>query len=53
MAADHPAIAEAECALGVVLTLQGKPEGRLFLERSRGKYRAWGLADPVYLALMR
>jgi serine/threonine-protein kinase len=49
----HPAIAEAECALGAALAAQGKPEGRLMVERSLPRFRAWGLADPVYLALVR
>jgi len=48
--ADHPSIAEAECALGAALATQGNPEGRLLVERSWPRYRAWGLADPVYRA---
>ena len=51
MAPDHPAIAEAECGLGAALAAQGKPEGRRMVERSWRRYRAWGLADPVYIAL--
>ena len=53
MVADHPAIAEAECGLGAALLAQAKPEGRAMIERSRRRYRAWGLADPVYVALLR
>ena len=53
MAPDHPAIAEAECGLGAALAAQGKPEGRRMVERSWRRYRAWGLADPVYIALTR
>jgi len=53
MPADHPAIAEAECGLGAALAAQGKREGSVILERSSPKFRAWGLADPVYIALTR
>ncbi|HTS61030.1 MAG TPA: serine/threonine-protein kinase [Candidatus Acidoferrales bacterium] len=50
---EHPRVAEAECALGLALAAQGRPEGRKLVERKLPQYSAWGLADPVYLARMR
>jgi hypothetical protein len=52
LAAGHLAIAEAECGLGAAQAAQQKPEGRPFVERSCRRYRAWGLADPLYLKLV-
>jgi tetratricopeptide (TPR) repeat protein len=53
MPADHPAIAEAECGFGAALATQGEPEGRRIVEHCWSAYKAWGLADPVYLARTR
>jgi hypothetical protein len=53
MPTDHPAIAEAECGFGTALATQGEPEGRRIVDRCWSAYRAWGLADPVYLTRTR
>src|SRR5262249_10887034 len=50
---EHPAIAEAECSYGLALSVQGNAEGRSLIEKSWPRYRAWGFADPVYMARIR
>lgn len=44
MPPEHPAIAEAECALGAALAAQGRPEGCDRIRRHLAKYQTWGLA---------
>lgn len=48
---DEESVAEAESGLGAALILQGKAEGREILHRSLPKFRAWGLANPYFVAL--
>jgi tetratricopeptide (TPR) repeat protein len=51
-AVDQQSVAEAECGLGAALHRQGKNEGRQLLQRSLSKFRAWGLANPYFVALV-
>jgi hypothetical protein len=48
---DEESVAEAESGLGAALDRQGKAEGRELLRQNLPKFRAWGLANPCFIAL--